>query len=31
MREHRVRRLPVMKDEALVGIITRKDLLACVQ
>jgi len=31
MREHRVRRLPVMKDGALVGIITSKDLLACVQ
>jgi CBS domain-containing protein len=30
MREHRIRRLPVMKDGALVGIITSKDLLACV-
>jgi CBS domain-containing protein len=30
MREHNVRRLPVMKDGALVGIITSKDLLACV-
>jgi CBS domain-containing protein len=30
MQEHRVRRLPVMKDGALVGIITSKDLLACV-
>jgi len=30
MREHSIRRLPVMKDGALVGIITGKDLLACV-
>jgi CBS domain-containing protein len=30
MREHSIRRLPVMKDGALVGIITSKDLLACV-
>ncbi len=30
MREHNIRRLPVMKDGALVGIITSKDLLACV-
>jgi CBS domain-containing protein len=31
MREHNIRRLPVMKEGALVGIITSKDLLACVQ
>lgn len=31
MREHNIRRLPVMKDGALVGIITSKDLLACVR
>ena len=31
MREHGVRRLPVMKEGALVGIITSKDLLACVK
>ncbi|MCX6673795.1 MAG: CBS domain-containing protein [Methanothrix sp.] len=31
MREHNVRRLPVMKDGALVGIITSKDLLLCVE
>jgi CBS domain-containing protein len=31
MREHNIRRLPVMKDGALVGIITSKDLLACVE
>jgi CBS domain-containing protein len=30
MREHNIRRLPVMKDGALVGVITSKDLLACV-
>jgi CBS domain-containing protein len=30
MREHSIRRLPVMKDGALVGIITSKDLLECV-
>ena len=30
MREHNIRRLPVMKDGALVGIITSKDLLECV-
>jgi len=30
MREHSIRRLPVMKNGALVGIITSKDLLACV-
>jgi len=30
MREHNIRRLPVMKAGALVGIITSKDLLACV-
>ena len=31
MREHNIRRLPVLKDGALVGIITSKDLLACVE
>jgi len=31
MREHNIRRLPVMKGGALVGIITSKDLLACVK
>ncbi|MBN1236490.1 MAG: CBS domain-containing protein [Methanotrichaceae archaeon] len=31
MREHNIRRLPVMKEEALVGILTSKDLLACVK
>ena len=31
MREHGIRRLPVMKGGALVGIITSKDLLACVE
>ncbi|MHB8119802.1 MAG: CBS domain-containing protein [Methanothrix sp.] len=31
MREYNIRRLPVMKDGALVGIITSKDLLACVK
>jgi CBS domain-containing protein len=31
MREHNIRRLPVMKDGTLVGIITGKDLLACVE
>ncbi|MCK9564701.1 MAG: CBS domain-containing protein [Methanothrix sp.] len=30
MQEHSIRRLPVMKDGALVGIITSKDLLSCV-
>jgi CBS domain-containing protein len=30
MREHNIRRLPVMTEGALVGIITSKDLLACV-
>jgi CBS domain-containing protein len=30
MREHNIRRLPVMKEGALVGIITSKDLLLCV-
>ena len=30
MRGANIRRLPVMKDGALVGIITSKDLLACV-
>ena len=30
MREHNIRRLPVMKEGALVGIITNKDLLSCV-
>ncbi|MDQ1283199.1 MAG: hypothetical protein QG666_989 [Euryarchaeota archaeon] len=31
MREHGIRRLPVMKGGALVGIVTSKDLLACVE
>jgi len=31
MREHNIRRLPVMTEGALVGIITSKDLLACVK
>jgi CBS domain-containing protein len=31
MREHSIRRLPVIKDGTLVGIITSKDLLACVE
>ena len=31
MIEHKIRRLPVMKDGALVGIVTSKDLLACVR
>jgi CBS domain-containing protein len=31
MKEHSIRRLPVMKEGALVGIITSKDLLACVK
>lgn len=31
MREHNIRRLPVMKEGALVGIITSKDLLLCVE
>ncbi|MFZ2471808.1 MAG: CBS domain-containing protein [Methanothrix sp.] len=30
MQDHSIRRLPVMKDGALVGIITSKDLLSCV-
>ena len=30
MIEHNIRRLPVMKDGALVGIVTSKDLLRCV-
>jgi len=30
MREHNIRRLPVIKDGALVGIITSKNLLSCV-
>ena len=30
MREHNIRRLPVMKEGALLGIITSKDLLSCV-
>ena len=30
MREHNIRRLPVMTEGALVGIITSKDLLSCV-
>jgi CBS domain-containing protein len=31
MLKHNVRRLPVVKDGALVGIITSKDLLKCVK
>lgn len=31
MMENGIRRLPVVRDGALVGIITSKDLLACVQ
>ena len=31
MIKHKIRRLPVMKDGALVGIVTSKDLLACVR
>ncbi len=31
MQKHNVRRLPVMKEGALVGIITGKDLLKCVK
>lgn len=31
MQKHRIRRLPVMKEGTLVGIITSKDLLACVR
>ncbi len=31
MQEHSIRRLPVMKNGALVGIITSKDLLRCVE
>ncbi|HOV82700.1 MAG TPA: CBS domain-containing protein [Methanothrix sp.] len=31
MQKHNIRRLPVMKDGALVGIVTSKDLLACVK
>lgn len=31
MREHNIRRLPVVKEGALVGIVTSKDLLACVE
>ncbi len=31
MQMHGIRRLPVMKEGALVGIITSKDLLACVE
>ena len=31
MMEHRIRRLPVVEGEALVGIITTKDLMACVK
>jgi CBS domain-containing protein len=31
MQEHGIRRVPVMKDGALVGIITSNDLLKCVQ
>jgi CBS domain-containing protein len=31
MLKHNIRRLPVVKDGALVGIITSKDLLKCVK
>ena len=31
MQEHGIRRVPVTKDGALVGIITSNDLLGCVQ
>ncbi len=31
MRKHNIRRLPVMKKGALVGIVTSKDLLGCVK
>ncbi|MCX6669117.1 MAG: CBS domain-containing protein [Methanothrix sp.] len=31
MQEHNIRRLPVVKNGALVGIITSKDLLRCVE
>ena len=31
MLKHSIRRLPVVKDGALVGIITSKDLLKCVK
>jgi len=31
MRKHNIRRLPVMKEGALVGIVTSKDLLGCVR
>ncbi len=31
MIKHNIRRLPVVKDRALVGIITSKDLLKCVK
>jgi len=31
MQEHGIRRVPVMKDGVLVGIITSNDLLKCVQ
>lgn len=31
MVEHNIRRLPVVENEALVGIITSKDLLKCVK
>jgi len=31
MVEHNIRRLPAVENEALVGIITSKDLLKCVK
>lgn len=31
MQKHNIRRLPVMKEGALVGIVTSKDLLTCVR
>lgn len=31
MQKHNIRRLPVMKEGALVGIVTSKDLLKCVR
>jgi Predicted signal-transduction protein containing cAMP-binding and CBS domains len=31
MQKHNIRRLPVMKEGALVGIVTSKDLLGCVR
>ena len=31
MRVHRIRRLPVVEDGTLVGIVTTKDLMVCVE